>query len=174
MLYSFIRNIKSKIQDMKTISKLCLGAEKYANEYGEEKPGAEHFMLASLDLQDGSARRVFERLEINPDAINQAIKDQHSNALASIGIVDETIKLDVKSAVTLKPNMKLYDTKPSGKTVMQKIYQNNKARNTRLIGAHVIEVILSMEYGIAVRALQTMGIDLVALKKTVKAECNNI
>jgi hypothetical protein len=68
----------------------------------------------------------------------------------------------------------LYDTKPSGQTVMQKIYQNNKARKTRLIGAHVIEVISSMEYGIAIRALQTMGIDLVALKKAVKAECNHV
>jgi hypothetical protein len=31
-----------------------------------------------------------------------------------------------------------------------------------------------MEYGIAIRALQTMGIDLVALKKAVKAECNHV
>ena len=174
MNYSFIRNIKGKIEDMKTISKLCLGAEKYANEYGQQKPGAEHFMLAALDLQDGSARHVFERLAVNPDAINQAIKDQHNNALASIGIVDEKIKLDVKSAAALKPSGKLYDTTPSGKTVMQKIYQNNKSRNTRLIGAHVIEVISSMEYGIAVRALQTLGVDLVTLKNAVKAECNNL
>jgi ATP-dependent Clp protease ATP-binding subunit ClpA len=53
---------------------LCLCAEKYANKYGQEKPGAEHFILAALDLQDGSARDVFKRLEVNPDAINQAIK----------------------------------------------------------------------------------------------------
>jgi hypothetical protein len=53
---------------------LCLCAEKDANKYGQEKPGAEHFILAALDLQDGSARDVFKRLEVNPDAINQAIK----------------------------------------------------------------------------------------------------
>jgi ATP-dependent Clp protease ATP-binding subunit ClpA len=169
MIYSFIQNIKNKIHDMKTISKLCVGAEKFANQYGEEKPAAEHFMLASLDIQDDSVRKIFEELGVNPDGMHQAIKNQHTEALASIGIVKEGIKLE-----TTKPRMKLYDTKPSGQTVMQKIYQNNKARKTRLIGAHVIEVISSMEYGIAIRALQTMGIDLVALKKAVKAECNHV
>ena len=169
MIYFFIQNIKNKIHDMKTISKLCVGAEEYANQYGEEKPGAEHFMLASLDLQDDSVRRIFEELGVNPDGMHQAIEIQHTEALASIGIVKEGIKLE-----TIKPSLKLYDTKPSGQTVMQKIYQNNKARKTRLIGAHVIEVISSMEYGIAIRALQTMGIDLVALKKAVKSECSHV
>lgn len=174
MFYSFIRNIKTKIEDMKTISKLCLDAEKYANQYGEKKPGAEHFMLASLDLQDGSARKVFKRLDINPDAINQAIKDQHIEALANIGIVQKGGRFNVEPLETMKSSTKLYDTKPSGQTVMQRIYQNNKARNTQLIGAHVIEVISSMEYGVAVRTLQTMGIDFIALKSAVKNECNNV
>jgi len=36
---------------MKTITKLCQGAEKHANLNGEEKPGVEHFMLSVLDSQ---------------------------------------------------------------------------------------------------------------------------
>ena len=174
MLYAFIRNIKTKIQDMKTISALCLSAEKYANQYGEDKPGAEHFMLAALDLPDGSARKVFETLNINPDAINQAIKEQHNEALTSLGVTHQAIKDDIESSETVKPKTNLYDTKPSGQTVMKKIYENNKARKTKLIGAHVIEVISSMEYGISVRALQTMGIELSALKKAVKSECSPV
>jgi len=174
MLYSFIKNIKNKIQDMKTISNLCLGAEKYANQYGEEKPGAEHFMLASLDLKDESVRNVFARLDVNPDKINQAIIKQHTEALASIGIEQEAIEVDTVSSEEIKANVKLYDTKPSGQFVMQKIYQNNKSRETRLIGAHVIEAILSMKYGIAIRALQTMDIDLIALQESVEAECKQV
>ncbi|MFK3865719.1 Clp protease N-terminal domain-containing protein [Pseudoalteromonas rhizosphaerae] len=172
MLYSFIRNIKTKIQDMKTISNLCLGAEKYANQYNEEKPGAEHFMLASLDLKDESVRNVFARLGVNPDEINQAIIKQHTEALAGIGIEQEAIIAQTILSEKIKPSVKLYDTKPSGQFVMQKIYQNNKSRGTRLMGVHVIEAILSMEYGIAIRALQAMNIDLIALQKSVETECN--
>jgi hypothetical protein len=67
MVFSFFKNIKNKIQEMKTISRLCLGVEKYANLAGEEKPGAEHFMLSALDLPDGTARKVFERLKLDPN-----------------------------------------------------------------------------------------------------------
>ncbi|MGZ8476106.1 MAG: Clp protease N-terminal domain-containing protein, partial [Candidatus Limnocylindria bacterium] len=47
---------------MRTIKKLLTDAEVEARAMGEAEPGAEHLLLAALDLPDGSARRAFERL----------------------------------------------------------------------------------------------------------------
>jgi len=170
MLLSFINKIKKKIQDMKTISKLCIGAEKYANLNGEEKPGAEHFMISAFDLPDNTARNVFKRLNIDPSGINEAIKRQHVEALSGVGLDQNPIDLGLETPEKIQSNLKLYDTQPSGQVLMQRLYQRNKIQNKSLIGAHVLESIASMEYGIAPRTLRAMGIDSIDLKKAIAAE----
>ncbi|MBQ4847786.1 Clp protease N-terminal domain-containing protein [Pseudoalteromonas sp. MMG005] len=171
MISSFFRNIKMKIQDMKTISQLCLGAEQYAQQYGESKPGAEHFLLASLDLQDGSAQKVLAKLGVNHIDVKEALKAQHNSVLASMGVESEAINLASDMPKETNPSIALYDTKPSGQMVMKKLYENNKMRKTPLKSIHVIEVVLSMQYGTAIRVLQNIGVDLEALKKVTQAEC---
>ncbi len=170
MFFSFLRPLKQKIHDMKTISRLCQGAEKHANINGEEKPGAEHFMLSALDLPDGTARRVFKRLNIDPNGINQAIKQQHIDALNEIGIDHRSINIDLNTPEVAKSNSKLYDAQPSAQVLMQELHKRNKNRNTPLIGANVLEIIASMENGIAARTLRAMGIDSGTLKKAIESE----
>jgi len=53
---------------------------------------------------------------------------------------------------------------------MQQLYALNKSRNKALIGAHVIEVIASMEYGIAARALRALGVDARQMQLAISAE----
>jgi ATP-dependent Clp protease ATP-binding subunit ClpA len=174
MVFSLVKNIKTKIQDMRTISRLCLGAEKYANSAGEEKPGAEHFMLSALDLPDGTARKVFERLKLDQNEIDQAIEKQHIDALNKIGIDAKSIKIDSVKNESIKRNTILYDSQPSAQLLMQKLFQNNKNRNVPLVGAHVLEVIASMEYGIAARTLKAMGVEQFALQKVVEDELQHM
>ncbi|MGH6647625.1 hypothetical protein [Aquabacterium sp.] len=47
---SFIHRLKQRVRDMGTIKSLCLGAEEHAQQDGQDKPGAEHFLLSALDL----------------------------------------------------------------------------------------------------------------------------
>jgi len=173
MIFSFIRSLKRIKQNAKNISILCLEAERHAHSNGEEKPGAEHFLLAALELPDGSAKRVFSRLDIDPVGINQAIKNQHIAALQSAGLDNEAIEENLKYTEITDPKLKLYDTTPSGQAVMQTLYQLNKKRKTPLIGAHVLEVIASMKFGIAARTLTAMGIDNAVLKVAIDDELSH-
>jgi ATP-dependent Clp protease ATP-binding subunit ClpA len=174
MFFSFINSLIKPLkrikQDMKNISVLCLDAERHAHSNGEEKPGAEHFLLAALELPDGSAKRVFDRLDIDPAGINQAIKNQHIDALHNTGLDDESIVENLNCTEITNQKLKLYDTTPSGQAVLQSLYQLNKKRKTPLIGAHVLEVIASMKYGIAARTLTAMGIDNATLKVAIANE----
>ncbi len=170
MIFSFIKSFRRIKQDMKNISVLCREAERHAHINGDEKPGAEHFLLAALELPDDSAQRIFSRLNIDPSRINQAIKNQHINALHTAGLDDESIEENLKYTEITNSKLKLYDTTPSGQAVLQTLYQFNKKRNTPLIGAHVLEVIASMKYGIAARTLTAMGIDNAVLRIAIAEE----
>lgn len=171
MSFFLIDTIKQRLADMKTISKLCLGAERHANQQGEEKPGAEHFMLAALDLPDGSARNVFSRLNIDPQTMAEAIKQQHVDALNRLGIEPEVVEAAYDTVPEVTPKVALYDTTASGQALMQKLYQRNKKSKEALIGAHVLDVVAAMDYGIAPRVLQVMGVETKALKQAIAAEC---
>ncbi|MES9926518.1 MAG: Clp protease N-terminal domain-containing protein, partial [Candidatus Thiodiazotropha sp. 6PDIVS] len=88
------KRILLRFHDMKTIGKLIPGADKEANMVGEEKPGAEHFILAALNLEDGTAKRTFERFEIDSEKFREAIKKQYEEALSSFFISQDTIETD--------------------------------------------------------------------------------
>jgi len=74
------KGIKSKLNDMSTIKFLCERAETYALQDQQREPGAEHFLLASLDLPDGMARLAFDRAGVEPDALKAAIERQYGEA----------------------------------------------------------------------------------------------
>lgn len=53
--------IRSKLKNMNTIRILSERAETHALQDQQREPGAEHFLLAALDLPDGTARLAFEK-----------------------------------------------------------------------------------------------------------------
>ena len=63
--------LKQRWKDTRTIMALSLDAEKRALQEGHKHPGAEHYTLAALDLEDGSARRVFARIGVNPGSLSR-------------------------------------------------------------------------------------------------------
>jgi Clp amino terminal domain, pathogenicity island component len=160
--------LKARIRDMGTVKTLCIAAERHARDGGEEKPGAEHFLLAALDLPDGTARRAFERLGADADGFKDAIARQYTDALRGVGLAPESI---ADSEVVVSVDSRLYVTKPSGQAVMQQLAARRKVTNdAALVGAQVVEVVASMQHGVAVRSLRTMGVDLVALRAAARAE----
>lgn len=76
---------------MGTVKSLCLGAEKHANAHGQKEPGAEYFVLAALELPDGTARKTFESVHVDAEAFRAAITQQYQDALQNGGIAFHNI-----------------------------------------------------------------------------------
>ncbi len=160
--------IRLRIKDMKTISKLISGADEHARISGEEEAGAEHYLLSALDMPEGSARRVFERVGADPDKFHEAIGKQYRDALKSVGI--DVASIDNEPEPREAERM-FHNSKPSGQAVMKELYALKKKDKDRpLLGAHVVGVVASMEHGVAARALRAMGIDQADIARAVNDE----
>jgi ATP-dependent Clp protease ATP-binding subunit ClpA len=164
-----------RINDMRTIKSLCLGAESHANADGQQAPGLEHFVLAALDLPDGTARKAFERIGANPDAFPQAIADQYEKALKGIGIDAPQPPSMQHGADGISPGKGLYQSKPQVQAFMQQLANRKKTdAGVPLLGAHVIEVIAAFEHGVASRTLALMGIDRQRLIEAAQMEAGEV
>ena len=169
MRFNVIRHISLRLKDMATVKNLCLKAEEYAHKNGEDKPGAEHFLLSAFDLPDGTARRVFETAGANPDEFEKAVKHQYSEALDSVGI--DTSQFDLDDTNVEIPSGLLYQSQPSAQNLMKELVElRRQDKDIPLLGLHVIEVLSSKEHGVVARSLKAMGLRRSSLKKAVKQE----
>jgi len=163
------KRLRLRLRDMRTIGKLITGAEEQAHMMGEEKPGEEHYLLSALNLSDGTAKRVFERIGADPEKFKLAINEQYRDALSSIGIND--VKVMEKIPDPVFSSNKIHNSKPSGQAVMKGLYalkQHDKDRP--LLGVHVINVIANTEHGVVARAFKAMGIEKDIILSAIKKE----
>jgi len=168
MIFSIFDKIRSKAKDAKTLTTLCTIAEKYAHQEGEDKPGLEHFVLAAMKLEDGSALRVMNMFDVDSSQLQEAIQKQHEQALNQAGIFEDNIVTEDISDV--QTQSVLYQVQPSGQELIKSLHQNNNSRTVPLIGAHVLEAALQFEYGILARALDVLNIDRQQMKERVTNE----
>ncbi|MGZ8686798.1 MAG: Clp protease N-terminal domain-containing protein [Gaiellaceae bacterium] len=160
------------VREMRTIKELLEGAEAESRRVGESMPGPEHLLLAALALPDGSARRVFERLGVDPDELRPAIAAQHAEALRAIGIalVDDEA-LDAASADSMPPARGLYRTTAPAQAAFRAAVDLAKTRKpSRLVGAHIVAAVAELEHGTAARTLRSMGIERHALAIAARQE----
>lgn len=155
--------IKSKLDDMSIIKRLCERAEAHALHDQQREPGAEHFLLAALDLPDGTARLAFERAGVEPDALQAAIERQYGDALRSLGLT-----ADAPHETSISANPGAYQAAPSGQAVMQELAATRKD-HAPLLGAHVVGIVAAMSQGVAPRALRALGVDSATLKSAADA-----
>jgi ATP-dependent Clp protease ATP-binding subunit ClpA len=155
-----LQRLKLRLRDMATIKALCEAAERHAQRCGEPEPGAEHFLLSALELQDGTAQRAFERAGADPNGLCDAIAAQYEAALRSVGLDPATLHAHDNDPDVVPPTRNIYDAQPSGQAVMQALAaRKQEDKDEPLLGAHVVTVIAAMKLGVAARALRTMGVD---------------
>lgn len=160
--------LKNPLRDMHTIKMLLEGAEAEAGRAGESTPGAEHLLLAALDLPDGTARRAFERVGADPSTLRQAIEEQHAEALRAVGIdADAGAEGDVSVAPRTNG---LYRSAGSAQSAFQAAGKLARKSGSQLVGAHVVLAITGMEHGTAIRAVRSLGIDTDALAAAAREE----
>jgi ATP-dependent Clp protease ATP-binding subunit ClpA len=160
------RQLQHRFQSMRTLSRLCTGAEAHARASGQAAPGSEHFLLAAIDLPDGSARRALESVGVAPAAVRDAIEQQYRDALRSVGL-DATLP---QAPALAPPAPGLYRAQPSGQEVMQTLARSRKSQGGPLLGAHVVAAVATMPHGVAARTLRAMGIDADQLVAAAQAQ----
>jgi ATP-dependent Clp protease ATP-binding subunit ClpA len=167
--------LKNPLRDMRTIKMLLEGAEAEAGRAGESTPGAEHLLLAALDLPDGTARRAFERVGADPGTLRQAIEEQHAEALRAVGIDADAGASDAdagaEGVVSAAPNTNgVYRSSGSAQSAFQAAGKLARKSGSQLVGAHVVLAITGMEHGTAIRAVRSLGIDVDALTAAARLE----
>lgn len=165
------RRLKQRFADAATLAALCRGAEDHARQDAQREPGAEHFLLAALDLPDGSARRAFARIGVDPDALKAAIARQYDEALNRIGVDPGGLASTPEPLPPPPPG--LYSAAPSGQDLMQLLAKDHRIdRRGPLVGAHVVEGVAATPHGVSARALRALGADLDALGQAARAEAH--
>jgi ATP-dependent Clp protease ATP-binding subunit ClpA len=160
--------LKNPIQDMRTIKGLLTGAEDIAARAGESQPGAEHLLLSALEMPEGSARRSFERIGADPDALGPAIAAQHVDALRAMGIEPPSEEALTPVAKT-KPS-RWYRANASLQFAFQRAGELARDDGIWMNGAHVVVAVAAMEHGTAARALRGMGVDREQLAAAAASE----
>ena len=153
-----LKGLKVKLDDMATIRRLCEAAEAHALRDQQREPGAEHFLLAALDLSDGTARLAFQRVGADPDALPAAIEQQYADALGAIGLAADALPDSAPP-----PPTRLYHAATSGQQIMQELAESREDRGP-LLGTHVVGVVAGLSQGVAARALRALGVDPVTLE----------
>lgn len=170
MLAKMFGRLKLRINDIKTIKQLFSDAENYAQQQNEDLPGEEHILLAALDLPDGTARQVFEKLATNPATIVTSIQQQYTQALSQLGFENSNLMsgLNGEGIEAADSGKLLYDAKPSVQSLMKALYEYKKKDKDRpLLGADILAVLAEKEHGVAARTLEVLGIDREKLKLIV-------
>ena len=159
--------MRRRLADMRTMKQLFTLAETEAQRTGEAEPGAEHLLLAAVDLPDGSARRAFERVGVEPAALREAIASQHDDALRAVGVEAPAGGLDAPSPVQARGP---YRSKGSAQTLFQRVTELVRSECSQLYGAWFVLATTETEYGTTARALRRLGVEPDDLARAARAE----
>lgn len=166
-----LQAIRNMLSDIRVINALSLEAERLARVAGQEQPGAEHYLLAALALEEGSARRALLRIDADPARVRGAIAAQHRRALFRAGIAAPA---EGEEALQTAPP-KLFDAAASGKALVQALPALRRAHgNGPLRGAHVLLAVADMPHSTAGRSLVLMGVDLDRLAAAAERELQEL
>lgn len=155
-MYQFLR---SRFDAARTLRCLFEAAERHALADQQRQPGAEHLLLAALDLADGTAQQLLAQFDADSSRFREAIASQQADALSAAGWTGAPAEPE-----PLQPRGGIYLAGASAIEVM-KTLSMKRARHRPLLGAHVVAAVASLDHGVAARALRSMGIDLIELRQ---------
>ena len=166
-----LKKLTQTFKDMGTIKTLCEAAERIANAAHQAAPGAEHFVLAALELPDGSAARVFGKLGISAGAFREALREVPRAALKAAGVSAEQIASSEQDVPPLPRPDEIYNAAPSGEAVLKGLAALRKRGvSGPLLGVHVLEVVSAMQHGTTARALALLGRDAPTVMAAIRSE----
>ncbi len=168
------RKKRSRLQDIRIMSELFPAADALAAGDGEHDAGAEYLLIAALDLDDGSARRVFRAVGVDPDQLHPAVRAQHAAALEAVGLrpLDESLLAGRLPAPVVGDGP--HRGAPSGHEMFRHVVRLVRKERSQLYGAYFVLVAATTERGTTARALRHLGIDPAALASAARTEIDRL
>lgn len=160
-------NPLAMLRQMGAIKQLLTDAEREARAMGDAEPGAEHLLLAAMDLPDGTATRVMATFGIDRERLRRAITEHHAAALAQVGI--DGSALGTPAPIEPANGSGVYRSAASAREAFQAAATMAR-RDRALLGAHVTAAVAEMEHGTAAGVLRSLGVDRAALATASRAE----
>lgn len=144
--------------DVATMNALFPAAERIARDDGIDEPGAEHLLLAALDLDDGIAKNALGAFQVDPAELRAAIVGQHDEALRSIGVIADDNAITAALPANGRPRGP-YRAQGSLQTAFQRAVALAKHDKVDLHSGHLLLAVTESEHGTVARALQHLGAD---------------
>lgn len=162
------------LQDIRIMNALLPAADAEAFRSGEPSAGAEHLILAALELPEGSARRAFERIGADPGGFRDAVAAQHDEALRMFGAhrLDESIG-DRLPEPPDKPRGPLRSS-ASAQELFKRVVKLIRKEKSQLYGAYIVLAATDFEDGTVARAFRQMGIRRADLRVAAREELDAI
>lgn len=158
-----IRRVRRRRRDIATLKGILEGAEKHASGRGDERVGAEHMLLAALDLPEDTAHQAFVAVGADSAEFAGAISAQHAQALDDVGVSPgldpETTSAPVKRVSTFDATFE---------AAIQAAYRAHE-KGGSLCGAHIVAGVCAVEHGVAARAFDAMGVSREQLSEAAVA-----
>ena len=138
-------------------------AEQIARADGIDRPGAEHLLLAALELDDGIAKAALIFFDVGPAALREAIRGQHDEALLAVGVIADDNAIAAALPVPA-PARGLYQAQGSLQAAFQRAVALAKNDGTSLNSGHLLLAITEADRGTVSRSLEILGIDRALLR----------
>lgn len=159
-------DLRQKIDDVRTMRVLFPLAEQLAQQDGRTEPGAEHLLLAALELPDDSARRALERVGLTPDDVRGAVEAQHAAALRPLGVRAGVDADDLPAPV---PGRGAYRSTDPARRLFRSAGDLARAHGSGLRGAWFLVAATEVDHGTLARTIDRLGVDRVDLAAAARA-----
>lgn len=149
--------IRTAVSDVSFMTSLFTAAERVAHELGDPVMGAEHLVIAALDLD----RSDLGSLPLDAPRFRDAVVAVHAEALGSLGLAGTSTPIDDH------PRGVLHGT-ASAQAVFQDARKRARDRRAPLRAVDIVAAAARLEYGTTARAIDRLGIrraDLEALAR---------
>ena len=156
--------------DLSAMGTLFTEAERIARHDGAPEVGAEHLVLAALDLDDGSADRVLERVDRTRADLVSAVAQQHAEALGSVGLAEPD---DDEAGALLRrgrPQRGPHRSAPAAHDLFRSVVAQVRQDDSRLTGAAFVLALAQAPGGVLARVVRSLGVDAAALEAAARAE----
>lgn len=159
-MFNKLRRARS---DLATMIDLFPAAERIARDDGIDQPGAEHLLLAALDLDDGIAKQAIGTFQVAATDLRAAIVGQHEEALRAIGVIADDNAIAAALPASGQPRGP-YRAQGSLQTAFQQAVALAKRDKAPLNSGYLLLAIIDADHGAIARSLERLGVDRALLR----------
>ncbi len=163
-MFSGLRGARA---DLATMNRLFPEAERLAHRDGIDEPGAEHLLIAALDLLDESGRRALQEFGIDGNQVHEAMIAQHQEALHGIGIGADDNAIDALVPPPQRPRGP-YRSTPAAQALFRRATELARRDRSPLLSGHVVLAATEVNHGTLARIFDHLAIDPHHLKDIVE------